>query len=111
MRIVALDRITRRETPTVRPVALEPKWVADAIGVINARVSDVLLPVVRIGVAEPAWIDPAEGIMGEEERLTPIRSERKLDAVKVASVDELSALDPALLIGFGGHRIAWCRSG
>src|ERR1700733_6442221 len=111
MRIVALDRVAGRETPAVRPVALEPERVADAVGVINARVSNVLLPIVRIGVAQPTWIDAAEGIVGEEERSARIRSERKLDALETASVDELAALNPALMIGFGGHRIAWCRSG
>src|ERR1700691_5887938 len=106
MRIVALDRVAGRETPAVRPVALEPKRVADAIGVINARVSDVLLPVVGIGVAQPTRINAAEGIMGEEEWSAPIGSERKFDALETATVDELAALDPAFVIGFRRHRIA-----
>src|SRR4029077_5499378 len=110
MRIVALDRVAGRETPAVRPVALEPKRVADAIGVINARVSDVLLPVVRVGVAEAARIDAAEGIMGKKQRPACVGPERKLDALETASVDELAALNPALMIGFGGHRIAWRRT-
>src|ERR1700733_12533935 len=104
MRIVALDRVAGRETPAVRPVALEPERVADAVGVIDARVSNVLLPIVRIGVTQPTWIDAAEGIVGEEERSARIRSERKLDPLETATVDELAALNPALMIGFGGHR-------
>ncbi len=49
--------------------------------------------------------------MGEEERSAPVGSERKLDALEIASVDELTALDPAFVIGLGGHRIARRRSG
>ena len=35
----------------------------------------------------------------------------KVDALEAASVDELSALGPAFVIGLGGHRIAWRGSG
>ena len=108
---IALDRVAGGETPAVRPVALVPIGVADAVGVVDARVSDVLLPVVRIGVAQPTRIDAAEGIMSEEERTASVRSERKLDALETATVDELATLNPAFVIGFGGHRIARRRSG
>src|SRR3984957_9345892 len=111
MRIVALDRVARRETPAVRSVAFEPKRVADAVSVINAGMSDILLPIVRVSVAEPARIDAAEGIVGKKERSPRVGSERKLDALETASVDELAALDPAFVIGFSHHRIARRRSG
>src|ERR1700677_647774 len=111
MRIVALDRVAGRETPAVRPVALESKRVADAVSVINARVSHVLLPIVRIGVAQSARIDAAEGIVGKKEGSARVGSERKLEALETASVDELAALDPAFVIGFSHHRIARRRSG
>src|SRR6202034_546065 len=111
MRIVALDGVAGRETPAVGPVALESKRVADAVSVINARVSHVLLPIVRIGVAQSARIDAAEGIVGKKEGSARVGSERKLDALEIASVDELAALDPAFVIGFRHHRIARRRSG
>ena len=41
--------------------------------------------------------------MGEEERSSPVGSERKLDALETTPVDELTALSPAFVIGFGGH--------
>ena len=49
--------------------------------------------------------------MGEEERAAPVGSKRKLDALEIATVDELPALSPAFMIGFGGHRIARRGSG
>ena len=80
--------------------------IANAVIVVDARVSHVLPPVVGIVVAQPVRIDAAEGVMGEEERSAPIRSERKLDALEVAAIDELTALRPAFVIGFGRDRIA-----
>src|SRR5271155_4401070 len=66
VRVIALDRVAGGKAPAVWPVALVPKRVADAVAVIDARMSGVLLPVVRIGVAQPARIDAAERIVGEE---------------------------------------------
>src|SRR5271170_5149919 len=111
MRIVALDRVAGREAPAVRSVAFEPKRVADAVRIINARVSHVLLPVVGIGVTEPARIDAAKGIMGKKERSARFGSERKLDALETAAVNELATLDPAFVVGFSHHCIARRRSG
>src|ERR1700722_1905873 len=111
MRVVAIDRVAGGEAPAIRSVAFVPKRVADAVGVVDARVSNVLLPVVCVGVAQPARIDTAEGVMGEEERSAPIRSEGQLHALEAASVYELTALDPAFVIGFRGHRITRRGSG
>src|SRR3984957_15469238 len=56
MRVIAIDRVAGGEAPAVRSVALVSVRVTDAVGVIDARMSHVLLPVVRIDVAQPARI-------------------------------------------------------
>src|SRR6185437_10386916 len=92
-------------------VALVAVRVADAIGVVDARMCHVLLPVVRVGVAQAARIDSAEGIVGEEERPSPVRPERKLYALETAPVEELAPLRPTLVVDFGRNRIARRRGG
>src|ERR1700733_2443279 len=105
MRVIAIDRVAGGEAPAVRSVALVSVRVTDAVGVIDARMSHVLLPVVRIDVAQPARIDAAEGVVSKEKRSAPTRSEGQLHALEAASVYELTALDPAFVIRFRGHRI------
>src|SRR5580692_3174882 len=106
VRVIAFDRVACGEAPAVWPVALVAMGVADAVGIVDARVSDVLLPVVGVVITQPTRIDAAEGVMGEEERSAPVRSERKLHALEVTPIDELAALDPAFVIGFSHHSIA-----
>src|SRR5208337_940266 len=61
-------------------------------------------------VAQSAWIDAAEGVVGEEERPSPIRPERELDALERPPVDEHSALRPALVVDLRWNGIARRRS-
>jgi len=41
--------------------------------------------------------------MREKERSSPVGPEWKLDALETTPVDELTALSPDFVIGFGGH--------
>lgn len=42
---------------------------------IDLRVANVLFPIVGMAIYEAARIEPAEGIMGKEERATEIHAE------------------------------------
>src|SRR5580658_4394233 len=106
MRVIAIDRVAGGQAPAVWSVALVPTRIADAVGIVDASVSDVLPPVVGIGIGQSARIDTAEGIVGEKEWSAPVGSERKLDVLETEPIEELTALGPAFVIGFGRNRIA-----
>ena len=67
-RITATGGIAGTQAPAVGPVAAIVVRIAQAVVVVDARVIDVLLPVIGVPVTQPARVETAEREMREEQR-------------------------------------------
>src|SRR4029077_15871885 len=71
------------------------------MGVVDANVIEVLLPVIRVAVLQSPRIKPEKRIMREEQRAAVIGTQWELDVVELAPIPEIHPLDPTLVIDAG----------
>src|SRR5579885_1101794 len=106
MHRVTVGIIARRQPPAMLAVAAVMAGVGDTMGVIDAHVPQVLLPVARVTVRESARVEPAERVMREEERSPECRPERQLDARPALAIDEVPSRREAAVVDVLADRIA-----
>ena len=72
--------------------------IENAMSMIDPSVPNVLVPIIGMAVDEATRIEPAERIVGEEERTAEIHTEGQGDAVIVATVSKSGPGGEALVI-------------
>ena len=68
MHCIAIRTVTGSQTPALRAVAGVAMRVGGAVGMIDAHMRQILLPVVGVAVLQAMRIQAAEGVVGEEQR-------------------------------------------